>query len=324
MKKSSLLIGAVLVLTLGSCLATAGALFYFFAPLSPQLENRSFIVTKGDTLARIASKLTEQGLLRSPLGLRILARLSPGTIIIQPGTYKLSPHMGPKEILNVLQSETQDVWVTLKEGLRAEEIADVIAQSLKTSFSATDFSALAVPVEGKLFPDTYLFSKEMTTEAVFSKLVTTFEDRYAKAVAEVGKGGWSKEDTIIVASLVEREGRGEKDSQMIAGIIKNRLEAKMPLQIDATLQYAIGYDREKQTWWSVPKSKDKEVDSPYNTYMHAGLPPTPICNPGLLSLKASLAPTASEYLFYLHDRQGKPHYAKTYEEHQKNIDLYLR
>lgn len=324
MKKSTILISGVLVVVLGLCFSAGGALFYFFAPVSPRAENRSFIVTKGDTLTSIAVKLTEQGIVRSPVGLRLLAKISPTEVIIQPGTYKLSTHMGPKEILSALQSETQDVWVTIKEGLRVEEMADVLSQALVTSFSHDDFLALATPVEGKLFPDTYLFSKEMTAEAVFSRLASTFEERYKQAVSAVGAGIWSKEDTIIVASLVEREGRGEKDSHMVAGIIKNRLDAGMPLQIDATLQYAAGYDQEKETWWGVPKSADKEINSPYNTYKNPGLPPTAICNPGLLSLKAALAPTPSEYLFYLHDAQGRGHYARTYEEHQKNIELYLR
>jgi UPF0755 protein len=299
-------------------------LFLLFAPVSPDLESQSFVVTKGDTITSISQKLVDKGLLRSALSLRLLAKLSTDSHIIQPGTYKLSPHMSPREMMTALLSETQDVWVTLKEGWRSEEMAQTLASKLHETFDQNEFITLAKPVEGKLFPDTYLLSKDMNAQAVFAKLTSTFEDKYQLAMDTDGQGILSKKETIILASLVEREGLGEVDSRTVAGILINRLNAKMPLQVDATLQYAKGFDQVKQSWWVPPKSADKETDSPYNTYLHPGLPPTPICNPGLLSLRATLAPKKSDYLYYLHDAQGKAHYATTYEEHQKNIELYLR
>lgn len=301
-----------------------GGLFYFFAPMSPTGNYQSFIVTKGDSVASIAQKLSDNGLLRSPLSLKLLVKFSTQDVIIQPGTYKIAPTMGPREILITLLSETQDVWVTLKEGWRVEEMAAELDVKLRDGFDAEEFITLAKPLEGNLFPDTYLLSKDMTSQAVFSRLASEFESKYAEAAKGVAKPAFSKKDTIIVASLVEREGRGETDTRIVAGIIKNRLDAGMPLQIDATLQYAAGYDQAESSWWSVPTSSDRLRESPYNTYMHAGLPPTAICNPGLISIKAALAPQESDYLFYLHDPTGKAHYARTFDEHKANIEKYLR
>ncbi len=324
MKKAGFIVTLTAVLGFLLIGSMAFGLFFFFAPVSPTPNYQSFIVTKGDTVTSIAQKLKENGLLRSPWSLRLLVRFSAQNVIIQPGTYKLSPTMGPREVLTTLLSETQDVWVTLKEGWRVEEMADELDGKLRDPFKKDEFIQLAKPVEGHLFPDTYLFSKDMPATAVFSKLTAQFEDKYESAITEAGKSAFSKKDTIIVASLVEREGKGQQDTRIVAGILKNRLEAGMPLQVDATLQYAAGYDQAAQSWWSPPSSADRQKDSLYNTYMHVGLPPTAICNPGLISIKAAIAPQTSDYLFYLHDAQGKPHYAKTFEEHKANIETYLR
>lgn len=324
MRKGHLLLGSVIAAFLILSVSVFSALWYFFSARSTQSQATAFIITKGDSVSSIATKLQDQGFVRSALSIKLLYKLDGHDTAIQPGTYKIAPAMTPKEILGVLFSETQDVWVTLKEGWRTEEFATELASKLHTSFDPETFITLAKPVEGKLFPDTYLLSKDMDAAAVFAKLTSTFTEKYASALKTDGPGVLPKAETIILASLVEREGRGETDTRMVAGILKNRLDAKMPLQVDATLQYATGYDSVKKTWWGVPKASDKDAAGAYNTYANPGLPPGAICNPGLLSLRAALAPTPSEYLFYLHDPAGKPHYAKTYAEHQKNIDMYLR
>lgn len=323
-KFTQIVLTTTVLLLLFTVLATGGAVWYLFSPVKSSAQTISFIIVKGDTVASISKKLANQGLIRSALSLRVLYKFEGNNQSIQPGTYKIAASMTPKVVLNTLFSESQDAWITLKEGLRAEEMADEIASGLHSTFSKEEFILLAKPVEGKLFPDTYLLSKDMDAKAVFSKLTSTFEEKYAKAVETDGPGVLPKNQTIILASLVEREGRGEKDTRMVAGILKNRIDAGMPLQVDATLQYAKGYDQVKKSWWGIPKASDKESESPYNTYKNTGLPPGAICNPGLISLEAALKPTSSEYLYYLHDTQGVPHYAKTYEEHQKNIETYLR
>ncbi len=319
-----LLLGGVVASVL-LCIAIAvGGFWFFFTAVDSSAQTQSFVVVKGDTVTSIAQKLEAANILRSPLSLKILYRIAGEDTAIQPGTYKLSAAMTPQELLQTLLSDTQDVWVTLKEGLRVEEMADVLDDALEDTFDPEVFITLSKPQEGKLFPDTYLLPRESTAQSVFALLTSTFESRYTKAVTASGEGTLSKKDTIILASLVEREGRGEKDSRIVAGILKNRLELGMPLQVDATLQYASGFDLEKQTWWGVPRASDKESVSEFNTYKNAGLPPSPICNPGLVSLQAALQPEESEYLYYIHDTTGIPHYARTYPEHQANIEKYLR
>ena len=139
-------------------------------------------------------------------------------------------------------------------------------------------------------------------------------------------------DIVKMASLVQREARGPKggnldpvEMKMIAGILWKRIEIGMVLNVDASLQYVKGYDKQQQSWWSTNGIVAiKDSSSPYNSYKYAGLPPTPICNPGAFALEAAINPTPSDYLYYLHDNDGKVHYAKTLQEHNQNVDTYLR
>ena len=164
--------------------------------------------------------------------------------------------------------------------------------------------------EGYLFPDTYLIPKDVAVESVVSLLTNNFEK----------KVGQADKSTIILASIVEREAVGSEDRQLVADILTKRLAAGMGLNADATLQYAIG---KPGNWWPVPLASDKKVKSAFNTYMYRGLPPAPIANPGLGSIRAVLGARETAYLYYLHDPEGKIHPAKTFEEHQMNIDKYL-
>lgn len=130
---------------------------------------------------------------------------------------------------------------------------------------------------------------------------------------------------IILASIVEREGRSAEDRPIIAGILLKRLKADWPLQTDATLQYALGYQAREKSWWKKSLTlEDKNVRSAYNTYLNPGLPPGPISNPGIESIKAVIYPKESEYWYYLHDPAGSVHYATTIEEHNANVAQYLR
>jgi UPF0755 protein len=137
--------------------------------------------------------------------------------------------------------------------------------------------------------------------------------------------GRKEEDVMILASIVAREAKKPEDMKKVAGVLWNRLELGMPLQVDATLQYAKGYDEEKKTWWSTPLSQDKNIVSPYNTYKNAGLPPGPISNPGLDAIQAATYPTPSDNLYYISNTAGtQMYFAQTYEEHQQNIAKYLQ
>src|SRR3989344_1827059 len=176
-----------------------------------------------------------------------------------------------------------------------------------------------------MFPDTYLVPKDSTAQDVAAKLEETFSAKVDdELLAQGEKNNLSGEDVIILASLLEREAKTNEEKPIIAGIILNRLNAGVALQIDATVQYAKGYDTAQNTWWStVTVGEYQSVKSAYNTYLFVVLPPQPIANSGLESIKAAANPAQTTFFYYMHDREGKIHYAQTSDEHQRNIEEYL-
>ena len=176
-----------------------------------------------------------------------------------------------------------------------------------------------------MFPDTYLIPKDATAHDVAAKLKNTFDQKVPIAVLDKGTEiNLTPKEVVILASLVEREAKNNEERQLIAGVLVNRLKAGIALQVDATVQYAKGYDSAKNTWWPFINSSDYQtVQSPYNTYLFAGLPPLPIASPGLESIRAAANPAPTDYFYYLHDNDGNIHFAKTIEEHNENIQKFL-
>lgn len=323
MKRTPILIGVFLFLGL-VVITGVGLVAFLFSPKARTAPTQKIVIKKGDTLFKVAAQLEEAGIVRTAWGIKVAAKIGTAPTI-HPGTYELSPSMSPQQILDTLSTEPEEAWVTFLEGLRVEEYAQEMEKNFPDTFNTQEFLTLAKAKEGRLFPDTYLLEKNVSPPMLISLLSNTFDKRYAQA----GEGGMvdtvlTQQQLVVLASLLEREARGEDSMKMVAGILLNRLRIGMPLQVDATLQYAKGYDRKAETWWSTPKSEDKAIDSPFNTYKNTGLPPSPICNPGLLALKAALSPTKSNYLYYISDTKGAMHYATTYPEHQKNIETYLK
>lgn len=212
--------------------------------------------------------------------------------------------------------------VRVPEGLRKEQVAEVMEDKLDWSEAdKIDFLNKA-NVEGYYFPKTYLIYKDEDP----SKVIATMREEFDKQVSKVKKPKSKKiinEDTALtIASIIQREAAGKQDMNLISGIIWNRIFSGMKLQMDATLQYAKG--SEEEGWWTQVTPEDKKIKSSYNTYLHPGLPPGAIANPGLAAISAAYNPQNTSCLFYLHDKNGKIHCTKTYEEHKKNIDIYLK
>jgi len=278
-----------------------------------------FVIPKGSAVRVVGNKLKEQGLIKDPVVFFVYIKKNNLDKAIQAGSYKLSPSMDLPTVLKTLGSGSEDIWVTIPEGYRAAEIAEVLEKSLET-YEPSWVDALELQ-EGYLFPDTYLIPKGADVETVISIMKNTFNEK-VKSI------GLSADDpdlkrVVIIASLIEREAIRDDEKKMISSVIANRLEDGMSLDIDATLQYIRGKDA-SGNWWPVPTGDDKALNSFYNTYKNPGIPPGPISNPGIEAIRAAANPASSDYYFYIHDMEGNVHFAKNLTEHNTNVNRYLR
>ncbi len=214
--------------------------------------------------------------------------------------------------------------VQVREGMRKEEIAEIMADKLgwndfqKDLFINAHVALNSKNLEGHYFPKTYMV---LHGEDPFRVSTTMFYE-FSKQTEKVKtKTKIINPDTALkIASIIQRESGGKHDMKLISGIIWNRLFAGMKLQMDTTLQYAKG--NEEEGWWQSVSPEDKKIDSPYNTYLYKELPPSAIANPGIAAIEAAYNPAKTSCMYFLHDRQGRFHCSKTYDEHRRNIDRY--
>ncbi len=283
---------------------------------------KMFVVKRGEGVKSVASRLAAEGLIRSPTGFFLLVKLMRIERDLQAGDYRLNAAMDAATLARELTHGTLDVWVTTLEGWRVEEVATKLTREL--DIPESEF--LKVAREGYMFPDTYLVPRDATVGAVAALFTTTFDKKVDDAMrADAKKTGLTFSEVMTLASIVEREGRTNEDRPVIAGILLKRLKAGWPLQADATLQYALGYQAVEKTWWKKSLyDEDKKIKSPYNTYLNPGLPPGPIANPGLASIKAVIYPKETDYWYYIHDLEGIVHYGRTIGEHNSNVAKYLQ
>jgi len=296
-------------------------------PVSLVDRETAFVIEKGESLDEIIFNLREKNLIRNPFAFKLYVMVNSLSGRLQAGFFKLSPINSAREIADQLTHGATDIWLTFPEGWRREEYAVRLVNNLP-NFEAGQFIALTSGLEGQLFPDTYLIPRQVEVVEVIEILRNNFNKKVDQELLDEARDrGLTKTELLTLASLVEREVRDETDRALVAGIIKKRLINDWPLQIDATLQY-VKTSRSCRNkldceWWPVVLSSDKQFDSPFNTYQKKGLPPQPICNPGLSAIKASIWSKESDYWFYLSDDQGKTHFAKSAEEHAANIQEHL-
>ena len=288
-------------------------------------------ITEGESVDQIVKSLIESGLLQQKYlyYTKAYLKLNKLEAKLQAGVYELPKQLSIIELINTLLSgRSQDIWISIPEGLRKDEIAEIVRTELVKSnvstFSKDDFLSLTentefistlglnidvTNLEGLLFPDKYAFSRDSNTEDVIRTIVENFKTKVGEK--------YTYQD-IIFASIVEREGYNADDRPVIAGIIIKRFEEGWLLQTDATLLYPV------KDWKHNITIQDKENDNPYNTYKKIGLPPTPICNPGIQSIESVWKPIESKYYYYIHDEDGNPHYGATLDQHNENVIEYLR
>ena len=297
------------------------ALTLFFLVTLPPFDFKAgnVTITQGESATDIASALSKAGVIRSQLVFRVFLRLAGSDARVQAGTYKFSRPESVTSIerrLLVGDYGIPFVRLTFVEGFTVREAAEQVAAALP--ISEQEFLDAATPYEGYLFPDTYMIQVSSTAGDVVKKMRDAFTSRVAKLDQSGKASGHTISDIVIMASIIEREARSDESRKIVSGILWNRIERNMPLQVDAVFGYI--FDRATYS----PTLKDLKVNSPYNTYTHKGLPPGPISNPGISALTAAANPADTPYLYYLTGRDGRMHYATNYLAHKANLYAYLR
>jgi len=289
-KKTALfyVLGIIIFLGLGYCL--------FFSAPNNFPKGTIIGIEKGDTLREISLNLKEKHLIRSRVSFESFVILLGAEKHIFQGDYLFENKLPVFEVARRMVEKNRhpaSVKITIPEGFDKMQIADLASSQLR-NFNKEKF--LLEAKEGYLFPDTYFFFSSDTEKEVLKYMTENFEKKIKPLEFEIASSGRTENEIIIMASLIEREAKGDSDRGYISGILWNRLKKGMPLQVDSAME----------------------------TYKSKGLPKEPICNPGFKAIEASLYPVKSSYLYYLHDKNGIIHYARTFEEHKKNKVIYLK
>ncbi|MBI2621185.1 MAG: endolytic transglycosylase MltG [Candidatus Levybacteria bacterium] len=309
-------------------LAVLGLLFYFLSLLLPtgKSDKVEIVILKtqrGDSTALV---LEEKGFIRSFAAFNV-AYIILGSPKIEEGGYYFSKNMSTWKIIDELADGPDLKEVVITEGLRKEQIGERLGKVLGWTDEELDkwnnvYTEMKPEyTEGVYFPDTYLIPVKESGPLVAARMINNFNEKFAPYFEQAAAKNIKWTTVLKIASLIEREAAGREDMSLISGIIWNRLENNQRLDIDATIQYAIG--KRSGNWWSRVSGSDiRNTDSVYNTYKYSGLPPTPIANPSLSAIKAALNPRQTECFYYLHS-SGQIYCSVTYEEHLENIKKYL-
>lgn len=290
-------------------------------PAGRDSEKVVFEIPEKTSTLDIALELRKKDLINSDWAFVSYSKLMRKTL--HSGSYLLSPDMSIAEIISKISSgDTAIRKITIPEGWRTEQIAQYLSNNKYIDY--TDFMVTADGYDGKLFPDTYYISVKSTA----ADIVKLMNDNYIERTKGLNLTG----DQLILASIVEREAKNDSDRPIIAGIYENRLKIGMKLQADPTVQYSIdsaniersATDKSAYSFWQPPLPSSYDLRTLYNTYIFTGLPPTPICNPGLKSIEATINYTKSNKYYFLHDPNGVIHVSATAAEHAAQVSQYLK
>ncbi|MFU1794290.1 endolytic transglycosylase MltG [Paenibacillus azoreducens] len=340
MKAVKVVIVILVILLLGA----GGGAYYIWNGLQPVKASDQavqFTIEPGSGTSKIAQVLHKNGLIKNETIFKGYLKWKKEGTHFKAGVYEAKPGITLDELIAKLNSG--DVMkesmnrITIPEGYTIEQIAQKVSEATGTSadaflqvadhpgneatvaFSeAAKIGNLKHAAEGYLFPETYEFKKDAGVNDIFHRMMEQMQskiDNIPDLQQRLKDRGITLHEMLTIASLVEREVVVDKERPLVAGVIYNRIDKKMKLEIDATVQYALPEPKERLLY------KDLKVESPYNTYLHEGLPPGPICSPSLASIEAALSPEASDYLYYVTKKDGSHEhlFAKTYQEHLNNI-----
>ena len=323
-RNSNIIIGLILIIILFL------GIFKFTSTINKPLKisnEEVVLVEEGDSFYSIVSKLKSENKIKSPLIIKIYAKLTGLNLEVVPGSHTLEKGMSVKEIAETLKdaSNANAITVTIPEGFNIEDIATRLQEQEVCTSDEFLNAVKSYPLpsyvkdnpdkrynlEGFLFPDTYSFDIGVEPQYIIETMIKRFEEVFKEITASDTITEEEVEKVVNVASIIEKEARVDEDRPLIASVIYNRLKQNMPLQIDATVIYAHGYYIESV------RNRHLAIESKYNTYLYKGLPVGPICNPGVESLKAALNPASTDYLFYLLAYDDEHYFTNNYDDFLK-------
>ena len=308
----------VVILVIGIFVVSLILLFsYIFLAPADFVNGTTITVEKGSSLNNIAKTLEKDHVVRSAFWFQFFTLMLANEKNIEAGEYRFEsplPSFAVARVFAYGQRNSRVVKGTIPEGLTNKEIAVLLTRKLAL-FNAEDF--LSKAKEGYSFPDTYFFTPEATADDVLEILTGTFHKKTAELQTKTLPDGVTFDDIIKMASILEKEARTSKDMAMVSDILWRRIQIGIPLQVDASFAYILGKGTSELTL------EDLSTDSPYNSYIHRGLPPTPISNPGLNAINAAISPISNQYLYFLTGKDGEMYYSKTFEEHVAKKQKYL-
>jgi len=304
-------------------LASFFLLFVSYQILAPRSSNyfeKTFLIEKDQGLKEITGHLAEAQIIRSKFWFMVYVFSRGWAGKLQAGEYSLSPSMNIKEISRMLaygEALPNQVRVTIPEGFNLRQVNELLAKAnlIKSGELIDGYSHL----EGYMFPDTYLFNKEADLKEITAKIIGNFNKKITDAMnREIIRQGKTLSEIVIMASIIEKEIAGYENSRIVSGVFWKRIKNNHSLESCATIAYALGVNKWR---YSI---EDTKVNSPYNTYQNVGLPPGPICSPGLTAISAAIYPINTDYNYFLAKPDGETVFSKTYQEHVENKAKYLR
>jgi len=284
-------------------------LFVFSWPQSSDSSLRPFVINQGESIVDIGQRLGKNHFITSPLVFIFWAALSGQKNDIKAGKFDIASSWDVRTLIKELTTGgTADYWFKIIPGQRLEEFAN------------SDLLSAAADKEGYLFPDSYLIPEYYTPDEIVALITKNLDQK----IKSLNINSQNLSETVTLASLLEREAKTKIDKQKVAAVLKNRLKIGMALQVDAAVQYGRDSVIKPSKYWLPLSKADLQINSPFNTYQNRGLPPSPICNPGLDSLFAAVNPISSDNLYYISGSNGQMYFAKTLADHNQNIAKYLK
>ena len=325
--KAAVLIIFILLLLSG---LGAGSWIYFTSPVLETGEDRTIVIREGMHLKEISGILESEGLIKNSAVFVLLAKMKGYSRSIKAGEYILNPAMPPGKIMEMMtRGEVVSHTVTIPEGFSIEQIADVLSgngiidREKFLVYAAGDgvekkYSINGPGLEGYLYPDTYQFARNVSANAIIDTMVKRFWQVTEQFEQKIAESGMTLHEVVTLASIVEKETGKASERPLIASVFLNRIKKRMRLESDPTVIYGI------KDFSGNLKKRDLSTYSPYNTYVVRGLPPGPIANPGIDSIKAVLYPAKTNYLYFVSKNDGSHHFSSSLKEHNRAVYTYQK